>query len=129
MKKIAITLCLALFLLPLTACDISKAIGKKNVVSVEQFAYERANPQELEYNEQYDFYHIDDDFVTRKTLNTDEYKYRLIHFIMVGGTTGSPAYYSLKVKYKASCNHAGKGEICLDCIIDVEKSYGRYMDR
>lgn len=117
MKKITIILCLLLALMPLTACK------GKNIQTVEEFVFEQIQLRDTPTSRDYDFYRIESDYITRESMNTKEYKYRMISLLLIGGTTTGRGYYYLRIQYKADCNHAKSNEICTDCIISVYKYY------
>jgi len=117
MKKITIILCLLLALMPLTACK------NGSVKTVEEFVFEQIQPRDTPTSKEYDFYRIESDYITRESMNTKEYKYRLITLLLIGGTTSGRGYHYLRIQYKADCNHARANEICTACIISVYKYY------
>lgn len=117
MKKIICFLCVLLAAMPLTACK------KKGVKTVDEFVFEQIQPSDTPTWRQYDYYRIESDYITRESMNTKEYKYRLITLLLIGGTTSGRGYYYLRIQYKADCNHAKSNEICTDCIISVYKYY------
>ena len=117
MKKIICILCVLLAAMPLTACK------KKGVKTVDEFVFEQVELLDTPISRTYDFYRIESDYVTRKSMNTDGHKYRLISLLLIGGTTTGRGYYYLRIEYKSDCNHAKTNEICTDCIISIYKYY------
>lgn len=117
MKKIICILCVLLAAMPLTACK------KKGVKTVDEFVFEQIELLDTPIYRTYDFYRIESDYITRESMNTKEYKYRLISLLLIGGTTTGRGYHYLRIEYKADCNHAKANEICTDCIISVYKYY------